>query len=53
MCTLANKVCCVNAIWHMQGKSESLAVEWVIAPLAIIGFVSYRWIKGGGAEPNA
>jgi len=25
----------------------------MIAPLAIIGFVSYRWIKGGGAEPNA
>jgi hypothetical protein len=38
------------AVAH-QGLNSGI-IYLMIAPLAIIGIVGYRWYRGGGAEPG-
>ena len=51
-CSICTKT--AQQLGHKPAKGLNSGIIYLmIAPLAIIGIVSYRWIKGGGAEPNA
>jgi hypothetical protein len=51
-CSICTKT--AQQLGHKPAKGLNSGIIYLmIAPLAIIGFVSYRWIKGGAAEPDA
>jgi hypothetical protein len=51
-CSICTKT--AQQLGHKPAKGLNSGIIYLmIAPLAIIGFVSYRWIKGGGVDPNA
>ncbi|MFM1794957.1 MAG: hypothetical protein RL642_1342 [Bacteroidota bacterium] len=50
-CSICTKT--AQQLGHKPAKGLNSGIIYLmIAPLAIIGFVGYRWIKGGGADPN-
>ncbi|MEY3945831.1 MAG: hypothetical protein RJB03_537 [Bacteroidota bacterium] len=50
-CSICTKT--AQQLGHKPAKGLNSGIIYLmIAPLAIIGFVGYRWFKGGGAEPG-
>jgi hypothetical protein len=50
-CSICTKT--AQQLGHKPAKELNNGIIYLmIAPLAIIGFVGYRWYKGGGMEPG-
>jgi len=50
-CSICSKT--AQQLGHKPAKGLNSGIIYLmIAPMAIIGFVGYRWYRSGGAEPG-